>query len=96
MTNPTLERAARAAYEAWIDDVRDLEPAWDDLPESHRDRLVGSTRAMLMAVREPDMRTRMVGRNAMTGTTVSPFADYSVVVGEGFTAMIDEISRQDQ
>lgn len=56
MTNPTLERAARAAYEAWIDDVRDLEPAWCDLPESHRDRLIQSARAVLMAVREPGQK----------------------------------------
>ena len=49
-----LERAARAQYEAWIDDVRDLEPSWDELPESHKCRLVGSARAVLMAVRDRD------------------------------------------
>lgn len=45
-----LERAARAQYEAWIEDVRDLEPSWDDLPDSHRFRLVESCRTVLMAV----------------------------------------------
>lgn len=52
MTDPTpeeIEAAARASYEAWIAPVRDLEPSWGDLPESHRDRLRESTTAALAA-----------------------------------------------
>lgn len=58
-----LERAARAAYEAWIDDVRELEPAWNDLPESHRHRLIQSARAVLLAVREPDRSMIIAGND---------------------------------
>jgi len=47
-----LEKMARATYDKWIEDVRDLEPAWGDLPESHRARLIESTRAALMTVRD--------------------------------------------
>lgn len=44
------ERMAKAAYEDWISDVRDLEESWEDLPQSHRDRLVKSQEAALSAV----------------------------------------------
>lgn len=37
-----LISAARKQYEAYIEDVADLEPSWDQLPESHKDRLVRS------------------------------------------------------
>lgn len=42
-----VERAAKAAYENWIEPVRDLEPSWDSLPDSHRERLMDSQRAAL-------------------------------------------------
>lgn len=45
-----IEKMARAAYENWIAPVRDLEPAWDDLPQSHVDRLVECQCAALDAV----------------------------------------------
>lgn len=41
------DKAARLQYERYVSDVRDLEPAWDDLPKSHRDRMVDSLRAAL-------------------------------------------------
>ena len=47
--------------------------------------------AVLDSIREPDMATRMNGRNAILGYQVSPYSDYSVAVGAGFTAMIDAI-----
>lgn len=86
MTTQALERAARAAYEAWIDDVRDLEPAWNDLPESHRYRLVQSARAVLMAVRDDqdDVITDLVRANR--GEFYAPeYLPYD------FTAVIDVI-----
>ena len=52
----TIEKMAKATYVKWIEDVQDLEPPWDDLPESHRDRLIGATRAALQAIREPDTK----------------------------------------
>lgn len=52
MTDTMLEKMARSTYAKWIEDVRDLEPAWDDLPESHRARLIDATRAALMAIQE--------------------------------------------
>lgn len=48
-----IERVARAAYEKFIEDVRDLEPKWDDLPQSHRDRMITSQRAAIEVMREP-------------------------------------------
>ena len=53
MTETMLEKAARASYDKWIEDVCDLEPEWDTLPESHRARLIDATRAALQAIREP-------------------------------------------
>lgn len=51
MTSPSddtvLEAAARAAYESWIAPVRDLEPRWEDLPESHQARLRESQAAAI-------------------------------------------------
>lgn len=44
-----VEAASREAYEEFIRDVRDLEPAWEHLPQSHRDRIFGSQRAALQA-----------------------------------------------
>lgn len=45
-----LERIAAAAYADWIEPVKSVEPAWSDLPQSHRDRLMSATRAMLLAL----------------------------------------------
>lgn len=42
-----VERAAKAQYQKFMEDVADLEPAWDDLPESHRDRMRTSLKAAL-------------------------------------------------
>lgn len=43
-----LEAMARAAYEKWIEPVRCAEPAWPDLPQSHRDRLMECQRAAVV------------------------------------------------
>lgn len=45
-----VDAMARATYENWIAPVRDLEPAWDDLPQSHVDRLIECQQAALDAV----------------------------------------------
>lgn len=86
MSEAMLEKAARAAYESWIDDVRDLEPSWSDLPESHRDRLIQSARAVLMAVREPDGEVIKAGQ-LFHGSDEMPEMN--------FTAMIDAILAQE-
>lgn len=51
-----LEKAARAAYEKWIEDVRDLEPSWDELPQSHRDRLIACQRAVISSIEVDDAK----------------------------------------
>lgn len=48
-----VERCAKAAYEAWIAPVRDLETEWDDLPRSHIERLMDAQRAAIAAMSEP-------------------------------------------
>jgi hypothetical protein len=41
-----LEEMARTAYENWIDDVRDLEPAWGELDDTgHQERLEAAMQA---------------------------------------------------
>ena len=75
-----LEKMAKAAYDDWIADVRDLEEPWHDLPESHRVRMIASQRAALQAIREPDMALYV---NAGTSEDDHPVAH--------FTAMIDAI-----
>ena len=79
-----LERAARA--------VNDAEAQWSLEPTGTRSEMIA--RAVLMAVREPDLGTRMIGRNVILRGSGSPYADYSVAVGMGFTAMIDAILNE--
>lgn len=45
-----LISAARKQYEAYIEDVADLEPSWDQLPESHKDRLIRSLACALSSL----------------------------------------------
>lgn len=59
-----LEKMARATYAKWIEDVRDLEPAWDALPESHRARMIDASRAALEAIREAGPMIVQVGMRA--------------------------------
>lgn len=87
MSETILEKAARAAYESWIDDVRDLEPSWCDLPESHRDRLTQSARAVLMAVRDGLTDDVIEAGRLFRGNDEMPEMN--------FTAMIDAILAQE-
>lgn len=79
----TLEKAARATYAKWIEDVRDLEPEWDALPESHRARLIDATRAALLAIREP---SEAILRAADPGTS-----DEDVPIDYAWPLAIDAI-----
>jgi len=45
-----LEIAAKAAYDEWISPVIGVESSWEELPESHRSRMVESQRAALLAL----------------------------------------------
>lgn len=50
-----LEIAAKAAYREWISGLECAHEKWEDLPESHRLRLIDSMRAALKAVADiPD------------------------------------------
>jgi len=80
-----LEQMARATYAAWIADVQDLEPRWDDLPESHRHRLTEATRSGLMAAREPT--------KAMVDAGVSETWEAAFIVRDSYTAVIDAVLR---
>lgn len=80
---PMLEKIARAAYEDWIAEVQDLEEAWGDLPQSHKDRLMRSQRAALLAMREPDDRALDLGSDAL-------MADHATL-RDAWPAMIDAI-----
>lgn len=62
-----IERAARAAYECWIEPVRDLEPAWDALPESHKQRMYDSQRKAIEAFREVSAEMKTAGMGATGG-----------------------------
>lgn len=89
MTNPTLERAARAAYEAWIDDVRDLEPVWGDLPESHRDRLMDSMKAAILSLAD-NAPTRAMAESVASDDeeTFEPLHDIIGFNGENKTRTV--------
>jgi hypothetical protein len=76
MTNPTLERAARAVCELHGGDY------WDKAANYERDRYFDVARAVLMAVREPDEATRWRMAESCTGDTIHD---------THFTAMIDAI-----
>lgn len=47
--NP-LETMAQAAYHSWINGMEGIEPRWDDLPESFKDRFRRSLREGLLAL----------------------------------------------
>ena len=76
MTNPTLERAARAVCELHGGDY------WDKAAPYERGRYRDAARAVLMAVREPEGRAlRKKVRETQSWLTAR----------EAFTAMIDAI-----
>lgn len=53
MTNPTLERAARAVFDSEAQDDWDgSQLTWDEAPEEYRQHARRQARAVLMAVRE--------------------------------------------
>lgn len=69
-----LEKMARATYAKWIEDVCDLEPEWDALPESHRARLIGASRAALQAIRDADPKIIEAGcLSAQDGVGCTPW-----------------------
>lgn len=74
MTEPSMvEKMARGAYEKFIETVRDLEPSWDGLPQSHRDRMIDSQRAAIEVLREPT--DAMIVAASGTGLCPSGVAD---------------------
>jgi hypothetical protein len=42
-----MERAAKAAYDEWMAGLGCVEPRWEELDQSHRDRLTASIRAAI-------------------------------------------------
>ena len=86
-----LEKAARASYDKWIEDVCDLEPEWDTLPESHRARLIDATRAALQAIREPSYAIVDVGTGCIGWRPEFPTATAHAQMRDAFNEMIDAI-----
>lgn len=82
MTNPTLERAARAV-DAWAFDPDN----GGMLKEARQQMAFDTARAVLMAVREPDELMIDAGKKD------SPYVDQEDV-GDIFTAMIDAIIEE--
>jgi hypothetical protein len=85
-----LETMARATYAKWIEDVRDLEPSWDDLPDSHRDRLIDASRAALQSIREPSEAARVAAAEAGDDYYLGDKITWEEIPVM-FTAMIDAI-----
>ena len=86
MTNPTLERAARALHES-----RSMCP-WDTLSSDDRALCFSYARAVLMAVREPG-REECYAVADRVGDGYSPYEPVPTVF---FTAMIDAILNDGQ
>lgn len=89
MTNPTLERAARALAFVTADHKHTSDQWWDGLIDSEKEAAVDMARAVLMAVREPDedMLTAGCEVGPDTNSGCFNFEDGKTV----FTAMIDAI-----
>ena len=51
-TDAQIEAAAKAAYKNWTEPVQCCEPTWDELPESHKQRLYDCQKAALTAAAE--------------------------------------------
>jgi len=88
MTNPTLERAARALIDHWFDNndhgpMVPVKQPWEDLSPKQRTYAIGQARAVLMAVREPDSEI-VIAEGDKHGWNNAP-------TPEAFTAMIDAI-----
>ena len=85
MTNPTLERAARALHER-----RSMWP-WEDAGDEQRAISMGDASAVLMAVREPGEKGVEVGHDQIDfhDTTSREYQIFQLSIA--FTAMIDAI-----
>jgi len=57
-----LELMARTAYQEWIAGVECAEPKWEALDPSHRDRLISSMQAALLAVAKIDLPMSVIAR----------------------------------
>lgn len=91
MTQSVLESMARAAYEAFIADVADLEPCWDDLAHTgHQERMIEAQRAALIALRDgvTDEAGRIVWWN-VTGAIGCPDEGTTA-----FRAAIDHVLQE--
>lgn len=78
-----VERCAKAAYEAWIANVRELEMAWDELPRDHIERLMDAQRAAIAAMRKPTPEMLDAGANEFRLLRIDNFEQ------EVWDAMID-------
>lgn len=72
-----IERIAQAHYNAFMENVRDLEPTWWQLEESHRDRMIGAMRAAISIMFQPSLDSASGdGVRAQTIEEVAAYFDY--------------------
>lgn len=94
---PMLEKAAMAAYEAYVlaggcDDV-----PWEKLTDEQVSKAFRQARAVLLAVREPDEGAVESGWEAMAGDNYSwSWSKDERPQTHAFTAMIDAILKESE
>ncbi len=88
-----LEIAAKAAYENWIEPVKSAEPAWGELPEDFKLRLVEAQTAALLALAEvePPEDVMKSGRDALLHEREWRISE-AVQAREAFRAMLRSIA----
>jgi hypothetical protein len=88
MMSEMVERVARAAYEKFNENqLGDLEPTWDNLEASLKDRMIDALRAAIGAMRTPTEEMLSVGSDTETASGCE--IGYGAV-GAAWQAMIDE------
>lgn len=95
MTNPTLERAARAAYEARgpklsIPRMGVRWATWDEIGPDTKANEIAAVRAVLQSIREPDEGMTDAGTDVIAPHYTPPTDQH---MGQAFTAMIDHILK---
>lgn len=59
-----IEAMAKAAYDEFVGPMRVIEPAWEILPDSHRNRMMESMSAALLALAECDLSDELIDGEA--------------------------------
>lgn len=93
MTDPIIERAARALWDQWClwaAPIREPKPSWDDLAPGNKDIGRRMARVVLAAIREPSEGMVDAGGKA-SNTEIGSYEDATNV----WRAMIDKALEQE-